>query len=244
MNKKYDIESAILKNCIVAKDTIAMEFHAPQIAQNVLPGQFVMVETPTKFLRRPLSVAGVDGNRITLIIRKVGEGTKILTSLRRNTRLKMLGPLGNSFPKIDGRKILVAGGIGIAPLLLYANCFPKNSDFVYGEKNSEYLLDENYLPKNIKISTDDGSRGFAGNACDLSRTLEHAPILACGPEPMLAEVINIAAEWNVPAFVSLESRMACGFGVCNGCAIETTQGFKKICTDGPVFPAEILILSI
>ena len=241
MAKKFDIKSTVLRNRTVAKDTVAIDLYAPQISENISPGQFVMVEVPGKFLRRPLSVAGVDGNRITLLIRIVGEGTKILASQRRNNRLKILGPLGNSFPEITQRKILVAGGIGIAPLLFYANRHPRNLDFIYGETNNSYLIDSDFIPTSVKISTDDGSEGFLGNACELLRTLEPAPILACGPEPMLYEIASIAKRWNVPAFISLESRMACGFGVCNGCAIETKNGMKKVCTDGPIFPAETIL---
>ncbi|RKZ30335.1 hypothetical protein DRQ33_07945 [bacterium] len=115
-----------------------------------------------------------------------------------------------------------------------------NRDIVYGEKSAEFVLNEMYIPPDTKIATDDGSVGFCGNVCELLTELEPAPIFACGPTPMLKKLTEISRQWNVQAFFSMESRMACGFGACNGCVIHTIDGYKKVCSDGPIFPAQML----
>jgi len=243
MSTKYEITSLVLENRMLSADTCALDFYAPEIAENSLPGQFVMIEAAGKFLRRPISIAGSSGKRITLTIRIIGDGTKILCSLRRNMRVKMLGPLGNPFPDCDGKKILAGGGIGIAPILFLAQkTLDDDTILIYGEQTAENLISSEFLPENTEIATDDGSSGFCGNVCEFLSTFPPAQIFACGPMPMLQKLSGIGKEWNVQTWISLEARMACGFGVCHGCVVDTKDGYKRVCTEGPVFNANEIFL--
>ncbi len=237
----FEIEATTLDNRLVAEKTFGIWLYAPQIAHTAIPGQFVMVSAGEKFLRRPFSIASVSGGRIFLLIRVIGEGSAIISSLRRNENAKILGPFGNGFPDDIDSPILVGGGIGIAPMIFAAQHLKNigaNFKIIYGEQSSKKIIADELLPDRIEISTDDGGFGLCGTAVDLLLKNNPAPIFACGPEPMLKKIAKIAAQWNVPAFFSLEARMACGFGVCQGCVIKTKVGYKRVCADGPVFQAE------
>lgn len=239
----FEIESTVLDNRYVAKETFGIYFYAPQIAHTAVPGQFVMVSAGEKFLRRPFSIASVNGSKIFLLVRVVGEGSAIISLLRRNERVKIFGPLGNGFPSNVKSPFLVGGGIGIAPMIFAAQRLKnigKGFKIIYGEQSSDKIVSEDFLPEEIEISTDNGSFGFRGTAADLLLQQNPAPIFACGPEPMLKNIAKIAAQWNVSAWFSLEARMACGFGICQGCVIKTKQGYKRVCTDGPIFQTEII----
>ena len=240
----YDVEAVVLDNRMVGNDTAGIWFYAPEIARTANAGQFIMAQTKCKFLRRPFSIAAVNGGRLFLLIRIVGEGTRAIASMRRNERLRMLGPLGNSFPADVENPILVGGGIGIAPLLFAAQKFKsceKQFSLIYGERTAENLLSTELLPKCTKIATDDGTTGFHGTATDLVKEVIPAPVFACGPEMMLKEICKIVEQWGTTAWISMESRMACGFGVCYGCVIRTRSGFKRVCADGPVFTNDALM---
>ncbi len=231
---RRDITATVMDFRCAGEGTFWIDLHAPEVAQNAAPGQFVMLEVPGKFLRRPFSIAGVEGNRIQILFRRVGEGTSSLARVRRNHKLRVLGPLGRGFPKIEGKVILIGGGIGVAPLLFAASRYDDYT-LVYGERTERILIDDDFLPSNTLIATDDGTAGFEGTVVELAETLAPSPIFACGPLRMLSAVVELARRWNVPAWFSLEARMACGFGVCNGCVVRTASGYSRVCTDGPVF---------
>ena len=236
----FEIEGIVLGNRYAGNNTAWISIYAPQIARTALPGQFVMVEAVGKFLRRPISIASVSGGRIFLLIRIVGDGTRIIASVRRNEKLKILGPLGNGFPENVQNPILVGGGIGIAPLIFASQKMKENGKSfvaIYGERTADDIIWGDFLPENVQICTDDGSAGFRGTTVDLLKKQNPAPIFACGPQPMLKAISEIAYKWNVPAYISLEERMACGFGVCQGCVVKTKNGYRRVCTDGPVFAA-------
>lgn len=238
-----EIESVILDNRLVARDTCALWLYAPDIAHRAQPGQFVMLGIAGKFLRRPLSIAGTDGGRILLLVRIVGEGTASITALRRNQRVPVLGSLGNAFPDDIENPVLVGGGIGIAPLLFAVQSMissGKEFSLLYGEQAAENLIAGEFLPDETQIATDDGSAGFCGTVSDLLKEFPPAPILACGPEPMLRSIARIAKKRKVSAWLSLETHMACGFGVCHGCVVHAKSGYLRVCSDGPIFPAEAL----
>ncbi len=243
----YDISAAVLDNYLAARDTHAIWLHAPDIARAANPGQFVMIEAPGKFLRRPMSVARCEGGRILILVRIVGEGTEALCKLRRNQRVRLLGPLGNGFPEGIDEVVLVAGGIGIAPILFAAQRLEETGakfHLLYGERTAEYIVKRPLLPTFAEISTDDGSAGFHGTVIDLLAQKKPGHIFACGPRGMLTAVSDVAKRWHKKAWLSLEQVMACGFGVCGGCAIETKKGYRLTCADGPVFSAEELCLEI
>ena len=238
-----EIESIVMKNVRVARDTFALYLRAPEIAQYAKPGQFAMLGVEGKFLRRPLSIAGTDGENLMFLVRIVGEGTAKLGKLRKGKKVSMLAPLGNYFPDDIDNLLLVGGGIGIAPIIFAANWMTqknRHSKVLYGECKSDYLIAETYLPGNTLIATDDGSAGFHGFVTELILQQEPAAIFACGPNAMLEAVVRIAQNWHVHAWLSLEAHMACGFGVCQGCVVRTKKGYLRVCADGPVFDSQVL----
>ncbi|MDL2230033.1 dihydroorotate dehydrogenase electron transfer subunit, partial [Treponema sp. OttesenSCG-928-L16] len=156
-------------------------------------------------------------------------------------------PLGKSWEDMprpaEGQLALIGGGIGIAPLAAYAGELPKwEYDFYAGFKSSSYGL-KGVQPKNLYIATEDGCEGCRGRIPDLLDPAKYGAVYACGPEPMLRAVAGACKKAEVPCFISMEKRMACGAGACLGCTVETTQGNKRCCADGPVFSAEEIIFN-
>lgn len=245
----------------VAEDTVWLELAAPDIAAASAPGQFVMVGFGTTgwgtpFLPRPNSVAWVSGERIGLLIRAFGAGSRRLAGLRTGDSVMLLGPLGTCFELGDaGSVVCVAGGVGLAPFLfIRAWCArldsPVRLRLLYGERHGGAIFD----PEKIRalsglvpeIWTEDGSLGQQGRVTQGLGLEEVDLVLACGPTPMLKEVRRLAGEAGVRCQLAVEEHMACGMGTCIGCAIETVdpdtaqEGYSLVCIDGPVFPAELL----
>jgi dihydroorotate dehydrogenase electron transfer subunit len=234
----FDVEAPVVGLKSVSKKTFSLVISAPEIARDCRSGQFVMLSAGDRFLRRPISIAGCDGENIVLLVRIVGGGTEIISHFHFGDKVKVLGALGNGFPVVNAPPVLIGGGIGVAPLIFAAQS--GYSAFFYGEKSAEYLIDDSLLPFDRKIATDDGSRGYSGFVTDMLESCDRAPIFACGPEPMLRKVSKIASQIGAECYLSLESAMACGFGVCQGCVVRTIDGYKRVCSDGPVFKKEDL----
>lgn len=204
---------------------------------------------------------------LEFLILKKGEGTGTceICSLQNGDKISLLGPCGNSFEVInneffggksdkkdkkaatlnDAKVCIVGGGIGVAPVAGFAETLPAGSyDFYASFKSGSYGLD-NLCAKNLVITTDDGSVGVHGMlpvalTAQVLKEKKYSVLYACGPTPMLAYLQKICAEAGVKCFLSMESRMACGVGVCLGCVIDTCEGKKRCCKDGPIFPGEIL----
>ena len=224
----------------------------------VEPGQFFMLrrEPSQVLLSRPISVywAQVDGQQwqVTFLILLKGQGTQELCSLAVGDKVSLIGPLGNTFlrPAVategEVKVCVVGGGIGVAPVAGFAATLPpKSYDFYAGFKSGSYGLDK-LKAKNLVVTTDDGSCGIKGMLPQVldAATLKKAGyqvVYACGPEPLLAYLQKICGEAGVPCYLSMESAMACGMGACLGCTIATTEGNRRCCADGPVFPGEILV---
>lgn len=211
------------------------------------PGQFVNVKLAGKFLRRPISIADWDGNSITLLYKVVGKGTDQMSNMKVGETLDLLTGLGNGFSVEDTKSpLLVGGGIGLAPL--YALCKRlKNATVVIGAATKEELfyVDEfKALGANVIISTDDGSEGVKGFVTDAiksevsSHKLDADYFYCCGPMVMMR---NVSGMMECDGQLSLEERMGCGFGACVGCTLETKNGFKRVCKDGPVFRKEEIL---
>jgi len=240
----------VLEKRFLTEDIFLIRLFAPDIASNCLPGQFVNFRCSQLYdplLRRPISIfdADEDKGEIYLLIRIVGKGTNLLSRLEEGDKLDILGPLGNSFPKDDfPNPLLVAGGIGIAPLYFLARNL-NHPTLIWGAKGKKefFLLDELRKSSRLLLFTEDGSLGEKGLATDKLPSLSqgHDVIFACGPVPMLKEVVRIAREIGIPSFISLEERMACGFGACLGCAVRTKQGYKILCKEGPILPGEEVV---
>jgi dihydroorotate dehydrogenase electron transfer subunit len=203
-------------------------------------------------LRRPLSVhrIGIDGTA-EFLYKRVGKGTELLSRYRPNDPIGLLGPLGRGFKVPSGTTcIVVGGGLGIAPLLYLAETLPAAppSAIILGGRSSQdvpRIEDFAALPHKVLITTEDGTLGYRGLVTELlERELGESKVVpimiyACGPLPMMRAVNEIAARAGVSCQVSLEARMACGIGLCLGCAVPQAGrgGYKHVCRDGPVFDA-------
>ena len=218
----------------------------PDIAREAMPGQFVMVRCgPETTLPRPFSVHQTDGDRIALLytVREDGRGTEWLSRQKPGTPVSVFGPLGNGFtlPPTPQNLLLVAGGIGIAPLYFLSQHAVKKGHKVtllYGTADKNRYP----IPSDLEVVavTEDGSVGEKGFVTDvLSRFAEQADqVFACGPMPMYHDMFRRRQELKLegrPVQVSLEVRMGCGVGVCYGCTVKTKSGLKQACKDGPVF---------
>ncbi len=234
------------------------------VSHQVEPGQFFMLRrVPSQvLLARPVSVYRAEQGeggawQVTFLILQKGQGTAELGSLSAGDRVSLIGPLGNTFPKpadlglaarSDGSAAIciVGGGIGVAPVAGFAATLPaKSYDFYAGFKSGSYGL-EKLQAARLVVATNDGSCGVKGMLpqvldAAILRSSGYQAVYACGPEPLLAYVKKICGEAEIPCFLSMESAMACGMGACLGCTIPTTEGNKRCCADGPVFPGEILL---
>lgn len=221
----------------------------PEIAKAAIPGQFVHLrinDTLAPLLRRPISIAGADGEAgtLTLIYRIVGQGTAMLAKLQAGDMVDCMGPLGTGFDLDCERPLLVGGGMGLAPLLCLAQALcPKPVTVLMGGRNREELFWQELFAeacRHTHITTDDGSLGRQGLTIDLLPELlaggQFDRVIACGPKPMLAGAAKLAVEQKIGCQVSLEDYMACGVGACLSCTCAGTDGKRrKVCTDGPVF---------
>ena len=213
-----------------------------------VPGQFVNIELPGKFLRRPISVCDWDGEGLTLLVKEAGEGTKELVRLPAGTELNVLSGLGNGFDlsAAPEHALLVGGGIGIAPLYGLAKrmlAAGRSFRVVLGFRSKEdafYLEEFAALGAEVLAASEDGSLGTRGFVTDVLNELPDCRfVCACGPTAML-KAVHALPQITGGQF-SFEARMACGFGACVGCTIETKKGLRRVCKDGPVFRKEDIL---
>jgi len=251
---------SVVSNVEVLPGVHLMWIEAPNIAGSVLPGQFITVRCGDFTLRRPFSVHQVSSREIALLFKVTGNGTLWLSQRQKRDRIDILGPLGKGFNIEPGAKnlLLLAGGIGIAPLAFltqYASS-QHQMTLIHGASTAAQLYTERCQPTAINYQgvqfipiTEDGSMGKKGMATDiLPDFLDRADqVYACGPADMykaMAEMSQRAKQCNLKlrkCQVSLEVRMGCGFGACYGCTINTKKGLKQVCRDGPVFELNDII---
>lgn len=231
---------------------------APEVAAAAVPGQFLhlrVAEGHDPLLRRPLSICEADREEgtVALLYQVRGRGTAWLAGRRAGERLDVLGPLGRGFPAPprDGPCFLVGGGLGVAPLLFLATALHRGGIpvvFLAGAESAAGLYRLSTLTARgiaPAVATVDGSAGYRGPVTELLarylRPRAAAALYACGPREMLREVARLGARAGTPTFVSLEEVMACGTGLCRGCAVPVRGGrtrYERVCAEGPVFPAE------
>lgn len=219
-------------------------------------GQFYLIRAKKTGVNynRPISVYhsetvhntnGTKDVSVQFMILKKGRGTNELCELKTDDLMTVIGPLGTSWPKAEGKALIIGAGIGVAPVANFASTLPDNSyDFYASFKSGAYGL-EHVHAENLVITTDDGSVGIKG-ILPVALTKEavekagYKVIYACGPTPALVYVKKLAEELGIQCWISMEHRMLCGLGACLGCTIETTEGLRRCCKDGPVFDAKII----
>jgi NAD(P)H-flavin reductase len=219
----------------------------------VEPGQFYMLAAVAgwggggdqrPYLPRAVSVLYARHGEVGFLLEDVGPGTHRLCELQLGEEVYLVGPLGQGFtpPQADREAILVGGGVGIPPLAMFQERWGGRA--VVGFRSAQHA-DAASLFRDPAIATDDGSAGHQGHVTDLLDSLledgEDIAVFACGPPAMLQAVQSRVARHHVPAQLALEAPMACGFGACFGCVVETVSGYKRVCVDGPVFDAAVLV---
>jgi dihydroorotate dehydrogenase electron transfer subunit len=210
------------------------------------PGQFYQIQIPNEKnnLRVPISIYDINNNEITFLIKIVGEKTRKLKNINKREidRVSILGPIGNTFP-IEPNSLLVSGGIGYAPI----NFLHKQTGdmLIHGGRTSRDVSYPSTQNKANIICTEDGSIGERGLVTEVVEkailSKKYDRIVACGPKGMLIALSDIASRHDIPLFISLEEYMACGVGVCYGCAIRVKDSYLRLCMDGPVFNAKDIV---
>ena len=252
----FIVDAPVEKIIELDNQIFLLKLHCPEIAHSVKPGQFVNVrvtETIYPLLRRPFSVCDVEGDFFYLMFNIYGEGTKILASKHFGDTVDVLGPLGNGFNYEDDYEtaIIAAGGLGAAPFpFLIRSLGNKKNIFTFiGGKTFKDVITHGMT--NISMATDDGSLGFKGNVVELlQENMEllkssKIKIFSCGPNAMLRSLKEFCIKNNFECEASTECAMACGFGICQGCPIESTKNPDKyllVCKDGPVFNVRDVVI--
>lgn len=263
MKRRAMSDPAYLKGEITANNTMVSLYHRvrialPQPLPPIIPGQFAMLNIHNgggMVLPRPFSIHNFEGGKkvswLDFLFKVVGRGTAQLGTLPVGSPIRILAPLGNGFPSLpEGYKaVIVAGGMGIAPLfplILRLKAMSAPFSVLYGAKSHDDLV---CLPqlrdvaRRSKITTEDGTgEGEQGLVTQLLKGEIEAgetkvALYACGPEPMLQRIAEYARERNIPCWISLERWMACGVGACLSCVVKTRVGYKRVCCDGPIFDA-------
>ena len=234
---------------IKSNEQIAKNVYRMQLCGDttgILPGQFVNIRVQGQFLRRPISVCNIADGILTIIYKVVGVGTEAMSHLPVGTQLDVLTVLGNGYnlSKAGNAPLLVGGGVGVPPMYMLARQLREAGKKVrvilgFNTQDEVFYEDEfRALGCDVTVTTVDGShgvKGFVTNALDGKQSYYYT----CGPLPMIKALLQAIGTHGE---VSMEERMGCGFGACMGCTIQTTHGPKRVCKEGPVFPAEILQL--
>lgn len=263
------LRSTIVENSQVARDTYRLRVMAPELADRIRPGQFVMVRIAGRtdpLLARPYALYDLGGDgSVEFLYLVLGNGTRQLSQTQIGESVDLLGPLGNTFPEPTeaDRVLMVAGGIGQTPFLALTHWLTGAKGFagvtrpakvrrlsmVWGVRSREYLADVSRLERagaTVAVASNDGSAGRKGFVTDLvteALATADSPTLlfGCGPEPMLERLTHIANQAGVPLWVSLETKMACGYGVCFSCVCPIVEDngwdYRRVCIEGPIFPA-------
>lgn len=265
---------ATIHNAIVtdrrelAPGVVLLGFDAPDLVAVTLPGSFVMVVPPSgESAATALGVYEADGRRASILFFVVGKRTDELSRISEGTQIGIVGPLGNGFTiGSESDVAIVAGGVGIASVLLPAQAYLRAGARVrlyYGARTAELLVERERFAQEgceVHVATDDGSLGHQGYVTSLLAQADRPPgvILACGPTPMLRAVARVASDMDVPAQLSLEETFACGVGGCWGCVVPIVNTsaqapsfppaerngsdvvYARVCKEGTVFWAHEL----
>ena len=239
----------ILENQKINSKYYKLVFRAKKLSEKVLPGQFLNVQLADSmdpFLRRPFSYYRVTGDRIEVLYEVLGRGTAFLATRKKGDTLQINGPLGKAFRTVlpkNKKRVLIAGGVGVPPLVYLVEKFPA-AFLLIGTKSKAEVLPQKELSKvkgKVLYSTNDGSYGAKGFVTTLLEQIlkkekpENLFIQTCGPNVMMQAVMKIAGREGIEGEASVDKTMACGVGACLGCMVMTTEGWLPSCTEGPVF---------
>jgi len=252
----FIIDAPVEETIELENNIYLLKVFAPEITSIIKPGQFLNVRVSDRMhplLRRPFSACDVIGDHLYLMFNILGQGTNILAHKPKGSTIDVLGPLGKGF-NLNGdydTAVIVAGGLGSAPFPYFTRALADKKEilsFIGGRTHHDVIT---YGMKNIKIATDNGSNGFNGNVVQLLKkdleTLKskRTKFFACGPTPMLRALRTFCIENDFDCEASTECAMACGFGICQGCPIESVHQKEKyllVCKDGPVFNIKDVII--
>lgn len=263
MNVKKQISDfTVERNLPLGDNFVQLHLRTSDKLPEIVPGQFVQVQIPSSihgWLRIPISIhdADVPSGHIKLLVQKVGEGSKMIASLKEGETVNLILPLGKGFtrPEYNYRKdapnkgpfrvLLVGGGAGLAPIYYMARLLSEADmpfDILVGARSTERMVLANELSKlgPTAICTEDGSVGIKGMVTDhpLWKGVSYTHVYTCGPTPMMKAVAAKARELKAYCEVSLENTMACGLGACLCCVTPSAEGHNVcVCTEGPVFEA-------
>jgi dihydroorotate dehydrogenase electron transfer subunit len=250
------INSPVEKAIELDNQIFLLKIYCPEIIPYCNPGQFLnlrVTKTMHPLLSRPFSVCDIEGDYIYIMFNIFGEGTKILSRKEKGDMIDILGPLGKGF-NYEGdydTAIIVGGGLGAAPFPFLTRKIGQNKNiltFIGGRTHRDVIT---HGMNNISISTDDGSLGLKGNVIDLLKlNLEvikskKSKMFACGPNAMLRALKEFCINNDIDCEASTECAMACGFGICQGCPIESAHHPEKyylVCKDGPVFNVKDVVI--
>ena len=231
----------VVENKLIALNTYKMTLKGNfKLAPK--PGQFINIQIPGLYLRRPISVCDYQKNKLTIIYKIVGKGSEILSQFNANTKLDCLVNLGNGYNLNNRNKniVLIGGGAGVPPLYYLAKSLKQKCDIIlaFNSKNDAFYINEfKKISKRVYITTMDGSIGIKGTALEALKNKRYDYFYTCGPLKMMEAISKILPHGEC----SLEERMGCGFGACMGCTHQFKSGNKRICKEGPVFKAEDII---
>lgn len=257
--KKFILDLTVADNIKLHANYVLIKLTHTNPLPEMLPGQFVEIRidnSPTTFLRRPISINYVDKerNEIWILIQLVGNGTRQLATVKPGDIVNVILPLGNGFsmPSNPSNKLLlIGGGVGTAPLLyLGEQLFKQHSKptFLLGARSAKdlLLLDEFAKYGKVYTTTEEGSAGEKGYVTQHSilKELVFDRIYSCGPKPMMVSVAKYAYQNHIECEVSLENTMACGIGACLCCVENTDEGHVCVCKEGPVFNIKKLLWQI
>ena len=261
----YKELARVISNGEISKGIFQTVLNSPNISAHSYPGQFINILPSTCWghvMRRPMSIANQGNDKITIIYKAIGEGTRIMAKWKIDLKVDLIGPLGNYWEGYESSSpILIGGGVGIAPILNLHNLLKNNKIqhiLIMGARNEfEHFL-EHDPDNNIYISTDDGSLGIKGNVVDALQNIfpssnhpSDCRIYSCGPPMMMESVRKYSLLNDIRCDLALETIMACGFGICQGCTVERDvdtnaqhsyrNQFALACMDGPIFNAKEIL---
>jgi len=258
-NKIFQENAKVIYTREIAENTFESMLYSPKISKNSKPGQFINILPSADWpfmMRRPMSIASQEENNISIIYKVVGSGTQLMKDWKINQRVDIIGPLGNFWTGYtDYKPILIGGGVGIAPIMnlkKHLDDLEVDHYLIMGARSSdEHFLNHN-PEKNIYMSTDDGSLGVKGNVVDALKLIKEdmtlKKIFACGPPGMMEAVKFFSIKNKIVCDLAIETIMACGVGICQGCTVELNndnsdkdsyrQKYALACIDGPIFNAK------